>query len=236
MDHVWFKSKCLLGLFVLFIELFFIFRAQFTTLLDLRRANNISINLSHFTRRNMTEVDIVSSVIKLNDKALTVDDILSISKMLPSSEERYRLEQFLKMPKPDSLLPLAPAETFMLETMNHPDFPQYTHVFLYKLNFPKEMEILADRIDQMMSTCASLTTSDHLKILLRTVAKFGKMSVEEFGIENSSYRPWMGKDARMLGFKIDGLARLKDIKSADGNWSLMNILISLVYQTKPEVF
>ncbi|KAH9246426.1 hypothetical protein BASA81_016017 [Batrachochytrium salamandrivorans] len=42
----------------------------------------------------------------------------------------------------------------------------------------------------------------------------------------------MGKEAKAIGFKIEGLARLCDVKSADGKWSLMTFLVEMLMNSE----
>ncbi|KAJ3118312.1 hypothetical protein HDU96_002469 [Phlyctochytrium bullatum] len=211
--------------------------AQFTTVLDLRRANNVAIGLSRYTRRQMTTPDIFTAIYSLNDTLLTPDDLLSIQSLLPTSDERIKLEKELARQKTltTPALPFAPAESFMVEALQHPDVSKCIAAFSFRLGLAPEIEEVGGKVAKMTSVCVKLKTSDALKALLRTVLQLGNMTNYEYGAGNSSYRPWMGKEARALGFKIEGLARLKDVKSADGKWSLMNFLVDMVTQSKPEV-
>ncbi|KAJ3194287.1 hypothetical protein HK101_003057, partial [Irineochytrium annulatum] len=208
--------------------------AQFTTVLDLRRANNVSIGLSRYTRRNMNAQDIMKAIVLLDENQISVDDVVSIQSLLPTADERTILKAAETRQKPGSL-PFAPAETFMLAMMKDPDLEQCLNAFGFKLQLGPEIEEVGGKVAKMTSICIKLKTSDALKVLLRTVLQLGNMTNYEYGAGNSSYRPWMGKEARALGFKIEGLARLKDVKSADGKWSLMNFLVDMVTQSKPEV-
>ncbi|KAJ3104502.1 hypothetical protein HDU97_009115 [Phlyctochytrium planicorne] len=210
--------------------------AQFTTVLDLRRANNVAIGLSRYSRRNMNSVDIADAVVKLDDKKLNADDLISIQSLLPTKNEIEMLEKAIaKQRQNPQALPFAPAESFMIEMMNIPDMPKCVAAFTFKSQLGPEIEEVGGKIAKMTSVCIKLKTSDSLKTMLRAVFQLGNLSNQEYGAGNSSYRPWMGKEARSLGFKIEGLARLKDVKSADGKWSLMNFLVDMVTQSKPEV-
>ncbi|KAJ3307681.1 hypothetical protein HDU76_004444, partial [Blyttiomyces sp. JEL0837] len=210
-------------------------KALFTTLLDLRRANNVSIGLTRFTRRNINNAELVRGIVELDENLLTVDDLFSLRTLLPTDEERAILKLYSSTPKPPDALPLAPAEAFMLETLKAKDLPQMHAAFVYKLQHPSDVEELREKVKRMMDISTKLRVSDDLKTLLRTVLKLGNMTNYQYGAGNSSYRPWMGKEARALGFKVDGLARLKDVKSADGKWSLMNFLVDMVNQSRPDV-
>ncbi|KAI8849820.1 hypothetical protein BC829DRAFT_416504 [Chytridium lagenaria] len=164
----------------------------------------------------------------------TADDLISIQSLLPTPDERIMLQKQVQKQTANSL-PFAPAETFMIEMLDYPDISKCIAGFAFRLQLGPEIEEVGGKIAKMTAICVKLKTSDALKALLRTVLQLGNMTNYEYGAGNASYRPWMGKEARALGFKIEGLARLKDVKSADGKWSLMNFLVDMVTQSKPEV-
>jgi hypothetical protein len=219
-------------------------KAQFTTILDLRRANNVAIGMSRFTRRKLTADDLTLAIQQLDESVLNTDDLVAIQGMMPTRDERKLLQYYmdtvgsgretLKAKAKIPSLPLAPAETFMFEMMKDPKLPGRLEAFQFKLELSLEKEDLKSQIDNMSKVCLALKTSESLKLILRTVLHLGNLSNQEYGAGNSSYRPWMGKEARALGFKIEGLARLKDVKSADGKWSLMHFLVDMVRQQSRE--
>ncbi|KAI8808759.1 hypothetical protein BJ742DRAFT_259788 [Cladochytrium replicatum] len=212
-------------------------KAQYTTLLDLRRANNVSIGLSKFTRRGMTPDVIAQAIREMNRDVLSVDDIQALEPLFPTDEERKIIKAHLdKRKKPDaSELPLAPAESFMVEIVNEKDLPMQLTAFEFVLHLDSDASELMNKLKRMTNISSGIRASESLKLLLKTILKLGNMTNYEYANQNSSYRPWMGKEARALGFKVDGLAKLKDVKSADGKWSLMNFLVDMVAQSMPEV-
>ncbi|KAJ3414886.1 hypothetical protein HDV05_005950 [Chytridiales sp. JEL 0842] len=216
-------------------------KAQFTTILDLRRANNVAIGMARYTRRKLTSGDLMSAIQTLDESVLGSEDLVCIQMMLPTRDERKLLRYYAEtvMSTSDNVelaasaaqipkLPLAPAETYMLELMKDPKLEGRLGAFQFKLELNPEVEDLRLQIANMKKVCVALKTSDSLKDILKTVLQLGNLSNQEYGAGNSSYRPWMGKEARALGFKIEGLARLKDVKSADGKWSLMHFLVDMV--------
>ncbi|KAJ1548028.1 hypothetical protein HK096_006823 [Nowakowskiella sp. JEL0078] len=202
--------------------------AQFTTVLDLRRSNNTSISLSQFTRRGLSNADISTAILNQDAMTLSADDLQALQVLLPTSDERRKISAI-----GTPVLPFAPAEAFMFETMAYPDFPQQLDAFLFRLQLGVEADELLDKLNRMLAVCLKIRSSENLKLLLKTVLQLGNLT--NYNYAGAGYRPWMGKEARALGFKIDGLAKLRDVKSADGKWSLMNFLVDMILQSMSEV-
>ncbi|KAJ3202396.1 Tensin-3 [Entophlyctis luteolus] len=203
-------------------------KAQFTTLLDIRRANVIAIGMSRFTRRNMTGALLAAS--------LSIEDLIQLKQLVPTESDARILNQYHNTPRMANDLPLAPAEFFMMDLIKtERDIGTHVDAFLFIQQLPVEIADISELLDNMSSMCTQFQTSSDLKVVLRTVYQLQQMSNDDLGAGNASFRPWMGKEAKMIGFRIDGLARLKDVKSADGNWSLMNLLVDLVNKNRPDV-
>ncbi|KAJ3002683.1 hypothetical protein HKX48_002201, partial [Thoreauomyces humboldtii] len=218
-------------------------RTQFTSLLDLRRANNVAIGLSRFTRRGLTTSDLIRAVSTMDRSVLSSDDLLMLQKLIPTAEEKQKLQaHFMKGPgeKVDGQQlpppPLAPAEKFMSEIMSVRHIEDMCIAFLTHSTASHELDETADKLDTMISLSDQLRTSTNLKTLLRSVLELGNLTNYDYSANaNSSFRPWMGKEARAIGLKLDGLARLKDVKSQDGKWSLMTFLVDMVAVSRNDV-
>ncbi|KAI8618638.1 hypothetical protein BC830DRAFT_1166006 [Chytriomyces sp. MP71] len=211
-------------------------KAQFTTLLDFRRANVIAIGMSRFTRQNMAGADLATFVNNLDTSKITIDDLVQLKQLIPTESEAKILNEYHNTPRGSNALPLAPAESFMIDLIKADlDIGQHVEAFLFLLQLPQEARDLNDPLDNMSHMCTLLQTSSDLKVVLRTVFQLSQLSNEHLGAGNASFRPWMGKEAKAIGFKIDGLVRLKDVKSADGKWSLLNFLVDLVNKNRPDV-
>ncbi|KAJ3079742.1 hypothetical protein HDU99_010186, partial [Rhizoclosmatium hyalinum] len=211
-------------------------KAQFTTLLDFRRANVIAIGMSRFTRQNITGAQLAQAVTNLDTSKISVEDLVQLKQLIPTESEALILNQYYNSTHPPNALPLAPAETFMTDLIKSDlDIGQHVEAFLFLQQLPHESKDMISQLQSMISMCTQLQTSSDLKVILRTVYGLGQMSNQDLGAGNSSFRPWMGKEAKAIGFRIDGLARLKDVKSADGGWSLMSLLVGLVDKNRPDV-
>lgn len=213
----------------------FVRRNQFKTLLDLRRANNVSIGLSRYTRRGLTAQTICTAIRSMDSTLLTLDDLTAIQNLLPTPDEKALLSLYNTTSHDNETLPLAPAEQFMLDTMQHPDLTHHLDAFMFKLHLESESADLLEKLDKLDNVARLLRKSEGLKVLLRTVLELGNLTNYQYGAGGGGFKPWMGNEARALGFKIEGLARLKDVKSADGKWSLMSFLVDMVTQSRPDV-
>ncbi|KAJ3024545.1 hypothetical protein HDV00_000876, partial [Rhizophlyctis rosea] len=210
-------------------------KKQFRTLLDLRRAQNVSIGLARYTRKGLGARELCRAVREMDESVLGVDDLASIQTLLPTSDEKRLLEVYVKQrPKEGDSLPLAPAERFMLECLEvgGGDLERQVEAFCFKLQLRVEAEEVGEKVRRMTRVCGGLRRSEGLKVLLRSVLELGNLTNYQYhggaGGGGGGFRPWMGKEARALGFKIEGLARLKDVKSADGKWSLMSFLVDML--------
>ncbi|KAL2914522.1 hypothetical protein HK105_205871 [Polyrhizophydium stewartii] len=208
-------------------------KVQFTTFLQLQRANNISIGLSRFTRRGMSTEALFKAIAEMDSDKLTPDDLITLQTLLPTPEELSVAEHYANNPPPE--LPLAPAEAFAVQVCKSRDLPNQLLAFLFKLQLPIEAAEVHAKLAKLASVARQFRNSERLKVLLRTVLQLGNMTNYEYGARNPSYRPWMGREARALGFKIEGLARLRDVKSADGKWSLMTFMVEMLETSRPDV-
>ncbi|KAK5667876.1 hypothetical protein QVD99_004927 [Batrachochytrium dendrobatidis] len=216
-------------------------KARFSTFLDIRRANNIAIGLSRFTRRGLNTDDLFTAIRAMNESKLSFDDLITIQGLLPTTDELILVRQYLssvakkRIEEPtEPQLPLAPAEAFAVAASKFKHITHQILAFLFKIQLPLEAEEVHSKFHALAEVSRQFCLSENFKILLRTVLQLGNLTNYEYGSGNnaSSYRPWMGKEARAIGFKIEGLARLKDVKSADGKWSLMTFLVEMVQDSE----
>lgn len=203
--------------------------------MDLRRSNNVSIGLARFSRRGLQTQDVLNAVSAMDDKILNVEDLIMYQSLLPLPEEMKVIQRAVDEPQEDPTIPFAPAEAFMLETYNVPDLSLKVLAFIFKLQLPTESKDISLKLNEMIDLSVELRGSTHFKRLLKIVLELGNLTNYEYGAGNSSFRPWMGKEVKALGFKIEGLARLRDVKSADGKWSLMTFLVDMIQKNYPEV-
>lgn len=219
----------------MFINLTKLGRTQFNTFLDMRRSNNVAIGLSRFTRRGLSPEAVISAIAQMDDEILSVEDLITYQSLLPTADERSLIKKTTLIPPKDPSLPYAPAEAFMIEAVQTKDLSLQVLAFIFKLQLPSESKDIHSKLDDIVCLCRELRSSSHFKKLLKIVLELGNLTNYQYGAGNTSYRPWMGREARAIGFKIDGLARLRDVKSSDGKWSLMTFLVDMIQKNYPEV-
>ncbi|OUM68112.1 hypothetical protein PIROE2DRAFT_58291 [Piromyces sp. E2] len=207
------------------------------SLLDSRRAQNISIGIALFQRRGLSFKDIRNAICNFDDKVLTLDELLSLKPLLPTPEERALLEVYLNNNKNKSNHQFDTPELFLLELMKEPEIDYFMKSFIYKCQFKPESENLEKCFTQLLTLCENLKESDDLKILLKTVLALGNLTNHEYGnsIRNSYSYASMNQDKKALGFKIEGLVKLRDVKSTDGKSNLLNYLVDMLKLKKPEI-
>jgi len=226
------KSQTLLLLFPFFKKIIITkYRPTSITLLDVRRATNISIGLTRFQRRNISNHDIISGLITLDSSLFGLDDLSAIGSLLPTPEEASLLRLYVNKKVQDGGLPLALPEQFMVDILSDPNVPHYLSVFFFKLQHSSEIVRLEEQMRKIVNVCHKLKESEKLKVLLMTVLELGNLTNYKY----SSRGPLKGNSSEAIGFKIDGLEKLRDVKSADGKMTLMNYLAEMVTLSRPDV-
>ncbi|KAJ3324424.1 hypothetical protein HDV06_006835 [Boothiomyces sp. JEL0866] len=205
-------------------------RIKYTTFLPMRRANNISITLiSRFRRIHLNDEQLLELLGDINQTTLSADDLVILQSILPTKEELEIIEASLQSITPESP-PFAPAESFLISCSKRVELNNHVLALLYKQQLPVELEAIESNLALLTNLCNVLTTSEKITTILRAVVQLGSLTNEEYAGGNPSYKPWMGLQAKTLGFQIEGLARLKEVKSLDGSWSLMTLLVEMVQQ------
>ena len=181
----------------------------------------------------MTNKELFQAIHNMDQDQLSSDDLLTFSAILPTLDELKLVQKYAKEEALE--FPLAPAERFAVETLDYPGLSQKILSFLFVLQYPIELEEITLKVSKLDAICISLKSSDRFKALLKIILELGNMTNYQYASHSSSYRPWMGNQARALGFRIDGLARLADVKSGDGKWNLMMFLVDMIEKQSPEL-
>lgn len=207
------------------------------SLLDSRRAQNISIGIALFQRRGLSFQDIRNAICNFDDKVLSLDELLSLKPLLPTPEERALLEVYLNNSKSKSNRQFDTPELFLMELMKEPEIDFFMKSFIYKCTFKPESDNLEKCFTQFLTLCENLKDSDNLKILLKTVLALGNLTNHKYSntIRNSYSYTGADQDKKALGFKIEGLVKLRDVKSTDGKSNLLNYLVDMLKLKKPEI-
>lgn len=202
--------------------LLFYYRPKLLQFFDMRRANNICIGLSRFHRSGLTNIGLIAAVEEMDSLKLSSDDLLTLIGLQPTIDEMKLAGEHNK--KGFSLQP-GPAEEFAIELLSHPFFSKQLLAFLFTLQYPIEVEESIIKLDKLSAVSALLKSHLGFKTLLKIVLEIGNMT------NNGA----AGGQGKALGFKVDGLARLAEVKSADGKWNLMTFLVDMIAKQAPEL-
>jgi hypothetical protein len=192
-----------------------------STVLDLRRANNVGIGLSRFYRR-LSDQQILDSVINRTEH-LSLDDLLTLKTLLPTEEERESL--MLYKGDKDGL---TRAEKFMLTFSSEPNIGWMVDALIFERQFDLEVSSISDKLITITGLLTRLRESPSLKILLKMVLEVGNLAKSEYG--RSSH-----DRGKALGISISSLSNLHEVKSVDRSSTLLHYLVESLNLNHPEV-
>ena len=138
-------------------------RQQRTALIDLRRAQNVSILLSNF---RCTVEELKQAVISLDSTMLTVDRTLELLKFIPSEEEIEVLKAYT-----GEMAGLGSAERFFLEISGIPRYKERLQVHHFILTFDDRCAELDEAFSRLINCLTEVTRSKRLhRFMLHVLA------------------------------------------------------------------
>ena len=84
-----------------------------------------------------------------------------------------------------------------------------------------ELADVKSKLELIKATCQMLRNNGPLKVVMRTVLSLGNLNNIQYG------RSSFSQDA--VGFRIDSLPKLKDVRAHDGKTTLMNYLVEILW-------
>lgn len=217
------------------------FRNSKVSILDLRRANNVGIGLSRFYKR-LEDEEILECLIngsqsmennanrhvaKSEKTYLTIDDLLTLKNCLPSKEEAELIRIF----KGD-VRRLNRAERFMLAMVKEPYAQWMVDSLIFERQFLSEVETIKSKLSSFIVILSKIRESPTIKVLLRTVLELGNLANYDYGKHAGSMS---FSKSRALGFSMDSLIKLHEVKSVDRSTTLVHYLVSILESRHPEV-
>ena len=137
-------------------------------LVDLRRANNVSIALSRFNRDFSFE-NMAQSLLKLDTGKFTIDDLYTLRKIMPVKEDIDSISKY----RGDISL-LAPAEQFFVAMHGTgEDMAFVVECFICKYEFRSDVACLLNQIESIKKASEQLKASTSLRKLLKYVLELG---------------------------------------------------------------
>ncbi|XP_065644307.1 formin-J [Hydra vulgaris] len=181
-------------------------KSQSISLLDQRKAQNLSIFLSGF---KLNEVDINQKLTIVEGKgSLTSEEIIGLRRFQPSAEEIEMYKSF----KGDKNL-LTDADKFMIKLSNIPNLATRLDILLTLRELPSEIEVIQNPIQNVMNACSCLNENKNFLRLLEFVLAYGNY------MNGGTVR------GRAYGFKLDVLNRLVDVRSSNKKYTLLDHIV-----------
>lgn len=193
-------------------------------MLDSRRANNVGIGLSRFYKR-MTNADMINAIV-FQKHLLDTNDLVCLKAIIPTDDERQQLALF----SGDSKF-LVPSEQFMLDMLRVPNLEWMIDALIFEHQLPVECESLSGRLSAMTAILIKIRESPTLKTLFRLVLELGNLANYDYGRVPAHMRV----RGKALGFTMDSLLKLHEVKSVDRKSSLLNYLLMVVEERNPEL-
>lgn len=193
-------------------------------LLDIRRQNNVAIGLSRFYKR-FTDQELLDSICSHAD-ILSSEDITTLIPLLPTEEEKQLLGLYS-----GSFEELGVVERFMMTMKKEEQIIWMCEALLFEHQFFTELRAIEKQIEELTLMMKRLRENNTLKLLLKLVLEIGNLANYDYGRSSSTVR----MKGKALGFKMDSLIKLQDVKSVDRKTNLMNYLAMISEERDTEI-
>jgi len=177
----------------------------------------VGIGLSLFYKR-MTNSEIINAIVFQNH-LLELNDLHCLKAIIPTEDERQRLALFT-----GDVKSLIPSEQFMVEMLRVPNAEWMLDALIFERQFSTECDSIANRISLMTAVLVKIRESPGIKALFRLVLELGNLANYDYGRVPAHMRI----RGKALGFTMDSLLKLHEVKSVDRKSSLMNYLLMVV--------
>jgi len=192
-------------------------RSSAVRVIDPKRANNGGIILA---RLKMSHDDMADAVDRIDEQALTAEQIENIIEYLPTKEEGKALESYMLEGGQDAAEKfegLCECEKFMVSMMTVKHAKRKVTALLFKLQFESCILEIQQEARAIEQACEELSNSVRLRQLLGIVLTFGNRL-------NTA-----GNGKRKAGaFSLDSLLKLKQAKAFDKKTTFLHYIILIV--------
>ena len=192
--------------------------SKIVSLLDLSRANNMSIMLA---RMRLSYSEIKRAILELDDQTLSIDNLKSLKQYVPAFEEIQLVRNY-----DGDISKLGNAEKYVLEVMDIPRLNQRLESMIFKRKFMNEYEEILPNISNVLKASDESRKSGKLEKILRIVLDIGNF------MNGSTNR------GSAYGFQLEALIKLKDTKVSkkdnDGTPTLLHYLVRFLNSKEPE--
>lgn len=189
-------------------------KANPTTLLDLTRAQNVSIVL---TRIKVPFPELRTAILQCDEDKLTIDHLKSIKNCLPTTEELELVRDY-----DGDIGSLSKADQFFKEMLGIPRLAERLACMVYMRKFELDLEELKPDLRILKHAVDEINSSAKFKAVLHTVLTIGNV------LNSSTFR------GEAAGFQLGDLLKLKDTKPSQpspATPSLLHYLVRVLNKT-----
>ncbi|KAG6832180.1 hypothetical protein H0H92_004911 [Tricholoma furcatifolium] len=172
------------------------------------------------SRIKLSYPEIRRALLDLNDDKLSVDDLKSISRQLPTPEEILRIKDF------DDVKKLAKADQYFSEIMIIPRLKERLDCMIYRRKLDLDVAEMRPELNILRNASRELRSSLKFKQILQLVLSVGN------ALNGSTFR------GGAHGFQLDALLKLKETKTAKGTTdcpTLLHYLARVLLRTDPSL-
>jgi hypothetical protein len=150
---------------------------QAVSLLDSRRAQNISIGAAMFKRmRGLGAVEVRKALGEFDEQALSAEDCIALEPLLPTPEERSLIQGYLTQTSDTEGHKLSPPDQFLAELMKDPNVPHYVAGFIFRGSLAIEPKQIEDDLVTVIDACGKLRKSDTLRRVVIAARDIGNLT------------------------------------------------------------
>lgn len=186
-------------------------RRTMTTVLDPKRSNAINIGLT-----TLPPVHVIkAALLNFDEFAVSKDGIEKLLTMMPTEEERQKIEE-AQQANPD--VPLGPAENFLMTLASIGGLAARLQLWAFKLDYDSMEREIAEPLYDLKVGMAQLVQNATFRCILATLLAVGNFL----------------NGSQSSGFELSYLEKVSEVKDTVRRQSLLHHLCSLVLQTRPD--
>ena len=182
------------------------------SLVDAKRAYNVSISLAQFRGAFKEDYDkLISAVVAFDEVNLDLEKVNNLRKLLPTEKELYSVTSW----KGD-VSKLGKCERFFLAAGKVDAVSSICEAFCVMLGFRESAEEIRSKLAVLGSACARIVESKNLGVLLKKVLAVGNLMNESIG------RP------KVAGIRLESLLKLSLTKGTDRKTTVIDLVVQMI--------
>ncbi|XP_039077609.1 FH1/FH2 domain-containing protein 1 isoform X2 [Hyaena hyaena] len=186
-------------------------RRTMTTVLDPKRSNAINIGLT-----TLPPVHVIkAALLNFDEFAVSKDGIEKLLTMMPTEEERQKIEE-AQLANPD--IPLGPAENFLMTLASIGGLAARLQLWAFKLDYDSMEREIAEPLFDLKVGMEQLVQNATFRCILATLLAVGNFL----------------NGSQSNGFELSYLEKVSEVKDTVRRQSLLHHLCSLVLQIRPD--